>query len=414
MRTRSIRRRMTQIAIIPLAFLGFVTLLFGMMLIYDFAQDNIRDELKTTTYMLKSYFDTSVRGDYLYEDGVLKKGNVNVTDSTMLYNIKANSEVDTTIFWGDTRILTTVEDDYGVSAVGTKASAEVITCVLDGGENYFSKKLNIEGKDYVGYYMPLKNENGSVVGMIFAGKSLEMVYSQLGKMLSWFLVVSLLAVLVAMVMSRQFSESLVGDINSLKDYLQYIATGDFTAKMNSHLLSRQDEIGDIGEHVQKMSESIKSMIELDGLTSLYNRRTCNNMIRQIVAKGKGFTFVLCDIDWFKKINDTYGHECGDYVLVDISRMLKNSVRDCGFASRWGGEEFLLIYELDARQTRERINQLLEELHEKTFEYQGNSLKVTMSFGIKEMENGAPYEAMIKVADDNLYIGKNSGRDQIVG
>lgn len=394
--------------------MGFVTLLFGMMLIYDFAQDNIHDELETTTYMLKSYFDTSVRGDYLYEDGVLKKGNVNVTDSTMLYNIKANSEVDTTIFWGDTRILTTVEDDYGVSAVGTKASEEVITCVLDEGENYFSKKLDIEGKDYVGYYTPLKNENGSVVGMIFAGKSLAMVYGQLGKMLSWFLVVSLMAVLVAMVMSRQFSESLVGDINSLKDYLRYIAAGDFTVKMNSHLLSRQDEIGDIGENVQKMSEAIKNMIELDGLTSLYNRRTCNNMIRQMVAKEKGFTFVLCDIDWFKKINDTYGHECGDYVLVGISQLLTKSVQDCGFASRWGGEEFLLIYELDAKQTRERVNQLLEELHEKTFEYQGNSLKVTMSFGIKEMENGAPYEAMIKIADDNLYIGKNSGRDRIVG
>ena len=414
MRTASIRSKMTQIAIIPLTFLGFVTLVFGMLLIYDFAQDNIQDELETTTYMLKSYFDTSVRGDYLYEDGVLKKGDVNVTDSTMLYNIKANSEVDTTIFWGDTRILTTVEDDYGVSAVGTKANEEVAISVLDRGENYFSKELKIEGQNYVGYYTPLANENGSIVGMVFAGKSMEMVYNQIGKIMMWFLVVSLLAVLVAMVMSRQFSESLVGDINSLKIYLQSIASGDFTVKLDAHLMNRKDEIGEIGENVSKMSEAIKSMIELDGLTTLYNRRTCNNMIRQRVAKKQQFTFVLCDIDWFKKINDTYGHECGDCVLVSISQMLKKSVEDCGFASRWGGEEFLLIYELDIEKTREKVNQLINDLHQREFEYQGRKMKVTMTFGIKEMELDVPYETMIKVADDNLYKGKNAGRDQIVG
>lgn len=409
----SIRWKLLAIVLFPILFLGLGIFFFGITLIYGFATNSIRDEVETTTYLLKGCFDLSVRGDYVYEDGIFKKGDINITDSTMLYDIKENSDIDTTIFWGDTRILTTIEDEYGVSAVRTKADSDVRQTVLENGENYFSKKIDINGMDYIGYYTPLKNDDNSIVGMVFAGKPTESVYSQIGKIMLVFLVFSLIAIVAALIAGRRFSESMIVDIGLIKQYLHTLSDGDLNTVMDERIGKRTDEIGEIGIYADKMRYALKNLIELDVLTSLYNRRSCHNKIRALIRDNKNFTFVMCDIDWFKKINDQYGHECGDYILVSISEILKNSVQDCGFASRWGGEEFLLIYELDLENVKKRVEKLLVDIRDKVFEYEGYKIHVTMTFGVKEMTPGIPYENEIKVADDNLYKGKNAGRNQIV-
>lgn len=409
----SIRWKLLAIVLFPILFLGLGIFFFGVSLIYGFAANSIRSEVETATYLLKGCFDLSVRGDYVYEDGILKKGDINITDSTMLYEVKENSHVDTTIFWGDTRILTTIEDEYGVSAVKTKADSNVKRTVLENGENYFSKKIDINGTDYIGYYTPLKNGDNSIVGMVFAGKPTELVYKQIGKIMLVFLTFSLIAILAALIAGRRFSRSMIVDIGLIKQYLHTLSDGDLNIVMDERIAERTDEIGEIGIYADKMRYALKNLIELDALTSLYNRRSCSNKIRTLIKDNKKFTFVMCDIDWFKKINDQYGHECGDYILVSISEMLKNSVQDCGFASRWGGEEFLLIYELDLKDVKEKVEKLLVDIRDKVFEYEGYEIHVTMTFGVKEMTPGIPYEDEIRVADDNLYKGKNAGRNQIV-
>ena len=122
---------------------------------------------------------------------------------------------------------------------------------------------------------------------------------------------------------------------------------------------------------------------------------------------------MCDIDWFKKINDQYGHDCGDYILTSISAMIRDSVEGCGFASRWGGEEFLLIYKLDLQDVKQKVELLAERIRNYIFEYENRQVRVTMTFGIKEMAGNVPYEEIIKEADDKLYTGKRNGRNQIV-
>ena len=155
------------------------------------------------------------------------------------------------------------------------------------------------------------------------------------------------------------------------------------------------------------------MVEQDSLTLLYNRRTCNRMLKNLVEEKKKFTVVMADIDWFKKINDQYGHACGDYILRSVSSIIKESVKGCGFASRWGGEEFLLIYELDLNETRNKVETLLQTIRDMDFEYEQQHIHLTMTIGVKEMESDVSYEKIIKVADDNLYAGKRNGRNQIV-
>lgn len=410
----SIRWKLLSIVLIPTIFLGIVLIIYGVFLIYGYYAQSIHDEVKTATYILKGCFDLTVRGDYSCENGILKKGDVNITDSTMLYDIKEESQIDTTIFWKDTRVLTTVENEYGVSAVGTKAENDnVIQTVLEKGENYFSKNIIIDGRKYIGYYTPLKNEDQKIVGMVFAGKPVKLVYKKIGNVILWFLGFSVIAVMIATIISKRFSQGLIVDIGLIKKYLHTIAHGDLTATIDERITKRQDEIGEIGIYADKMCDDLKKMVELDPLTSLYNRRSCNNRIQTLVKENNTFTIVMCDIDWFKKVNDQYGHDCGDYILVQISEILNESVQNHGFASRWGGEEFLLIYELDFEEVVEKVKVLLEQIRNYEFQYNGQKMEITMTFGIQEMKKGADYEEVIKIADDKLYRGKRSGRNQIV-
>ena len=410
---QSIRWKLLSIILLPTTLLGLAIFVFGIYLIYNFASDNIREELETATYVLKGCFDLTVRGDYTYDGDLLMKGDVNISDSTMLYDIKSNSAIDTTVFWGDTRVLTTVENEYGISAVGTKAEKEVADIVLSRGENYYSSNVTVNGSRYIGYYTPLLNDDQTIVGMVFAGKPAKTVYLGIGEIMLWFLIFTLLAILFAAVISRQFSEGLILDINRIKQYLHSISDGDFAVSVDDKITGRQDEIGEIGIYADKMRMALKTLVELDALTSLYNRRSCNNRLQTLVKKQKQFTIVMCDIDWFKKINDQYGHDCGDYILTGISDMIRDSVAECGFASRWGGEEFLLIYEVDFAKAKEKVEALAKQIRENEFSYNEQQLKVTMTFGVKEAESGVAYEETIKAADERLYVGKRDGRNQIV-
>lgn len=412
-RKKSIRRKMTLIGILPIVFLGITIFVFGAVLIYGMHAETVRDELETSTYVLKGCFDLTVRGDYTYSQDVLMKGDVNISDSTMLYEIKNNSDVDTTIFWGDTRVLTTVENEYGASVVGTQASADVVECVLNRGENYFSKNLIIGDTDYIGYYTPLLNDDGTVVGMVFAGKPKNTVYDKIITIMVVFLLVTLVVILCSLITWRRYSERLIKDIELINTYLHNITDGDLNATMDAGVIRREDEIGEIGIHATKMCGALKIMVEQDSLTLLYNRRTCNRMLKKLVENKKPFTVVMADIDWFKKINDQYGHACGDHILRSVSSIIRESVKECGFASRWGGEEFLMIYELDFEKTKDKVEALVQTIRDTGFEYEGQTVRVTMTVGVKEMDLDVPYEKIIKIADDNLYTGKRNGRNQIV-
>lgn len=410
---KSIRYRLTVIGILPLVLLGVSIFVFGVALIYAMNAESIRDELETSTYILKGCFDLTVRGDYTYEQDTLKKGDINISDSTMLYEIKNNSDVDTTIFWGDTRVLTTVENSFGVSAVGTKASSEVIKQVLDNGNDYFSNNLIIGDRSYIGYYTPLINENNTVVGMIFAGKPTISVYQRIAKVMMVFLLVTLVVIFCSLIVWKRYTKNLITDIEEINTYFQSIANGDLNAVLERSVVQREDEIGRIGRYATKMCEELKIMVERDPLTLLYNRRTCNYMLKKLAENQSQFVVVMSDIDWFKKINDHYGHACGDYILKSVSAIIADSVKDCGFASRWGGEEFLLIYELDYEVARKKVEALSAAIRDTAYEYEGQTIHLTMTIGVKNMDWNESYEKAIKAADDKLYIGKRNGRNQIV-
>ena len=408
-----IRKKLLPIVILPVILLSCLITLVGVSLFYGFYMQSIQSDLASTTDTLLNCMSFAINGDYKYENGMLLKGDMNITDSTMILRIKEQSQIDITIFWDDLRIMTTLEDEYGISAVGTRANSEITDAVLGKGESVFTKNLKINGKQYVGYYVPLKNTGDRVVGMVFAGKQKDLVYQKIMEVIAWFAALSVIIVVFSVFIILRFTSYMISDIDSINQFLRAISGGNLRAALGDHIINRNDEIGSIGIYALKMRDDIKNLIEKDSLTGLYNRRSCHNRLDAIVQKKERYTIVMCDIDFFKKVNDTYGHDAGDYVLTEISALIKKGVMDCGFASRWGGEEFLLVYTLGLEDTVGKVAQLRQSILTHEFDYDGKKMQITMTFGVAEGAQDMHCERVIQSADEKLYVGKNSGRNRVV-
>lgn len=152
----------------------------------------------------------------------------------------------------------------------------------------------------------------------------------------------------------------------------------------------------------------------DNLTNLYNRNyieeILENSMRRYISEGEIFTVLMFDIDYFKSINDTYGHLQGDYVLSTVSDIIVRSVRETDYVGRYGGEEFIVILintkQKEASEVAERIRKNISD-----FSWE-NGIKVTISGGLYENHTDVKREC-IKNADDMLYKAKKNGRNQIV-
>nr|NJM02887.1 GGDEF domain-containing protein [Desulfobacula sp.] len=159
----------------------------------------------------------------------------------------------------------------------------------------------------------------------------------------------------------------------------------------------------------------------DRLTRINNKMHFEELadyeIKRSQRTGSCLSLILCDIDHFKKINDTYGHLCGDFALKEITSDIKLMLRTTDIFARVGGEEFAVLLpsaiEDAAYSVAEKIRRAIEK---KTFIHGGNEFKVTMSFGISEFKPGISKERsledLFKLADKRLYYSKNHGRNRI--
>jgi diguanylate cyclase (GGDEF)-like protein len=166
-------------------------------------------------------------------------------------------------------------------------------------------------------------------------------------------------------------------------------------------------------------EQIKTMAMTDPLTGLSNRRMMMDRIKQEVLRfkrsHKPFALVLADIDHFKTINDTYGHDCGDHILVSLAGIMTRSLREQDIVARWGGEEFLfLLPGTDGDGALTALEKLRVTVSESRPEFGGRIVPVTMTFGISIFDGrGNDTEHHLKQADQALYNGKKSGRNRVV-
>jgi diguanylate cyclase (GGDEF)-like protein len=157
-------------------------------------------------------------------------------------------------------------------------------------------------------------------------------------------------------------------------------------------------------------ERTQHQANTDSLTGLKNRRLLAEVVRDLGAAGTPYAFVLADLDHFKRLNDSYGHDAGDKALRLFSDVFKRALRDGDLAARWGGEEFAaLLPNCTAQDANEVIERLRADLVQALVV--SNNPPFTASFGIADTSMGTRFEDVIRVADEALYRSKEGGRNR---
>lgn len=367
-------------------------------------------------------YDTLYEGDYHVmeenDTGLLMKGEHQLNgDCTIIDTVKEKTGVDITFFCQDTRVITTIRTDDNERAIGTRANDTVVEEVLKGERAHFYASTMVEGVRYFSYYQPLYASDGTCIGMIFLGKPSAEVERLIYGSLNPIIVFGVLTMLVVCFVTVRFSDKLVIAIRKIELFAAAIAKGDLHTEFDEEVLNRKDELGDMSRNLIRMQRSLQKLVEQDILTGLYNRRSGEKLLRKSSERyqkeGIPFCVAIGDIDHFKKVNDTYGHECGDVALAEISARISDHMKDKGFVARWGGEELLLVYDNMRLDTAVAcMEELMEELGAQRIIYGDEALTITMTFGLTE-GNAGKIEHIVRDADAKLYQGKNSGRNKIV-
>lgn len=160
-------------------------------------------------------------------------------------------------------------------------------------------------------------------------------------------------------------------------------------------------------------DTISNLAMKDNLTNLYNRNYMSKHIEILRRKNKSLIIAIMDIDNFKNVNDTYGHDFGDRVLMKSSKFIKDNLEDSDEIYRWGGEEFVISFcNQDIKTAMSKLNTIREELSNYEISDGNTTIKITASFGITNLYEEQTLEECIKKADNGLYLSKENGRNQI--
>jgi len=165
-----------------------------------------------------------------------------------------------------------------------------------------------------------------------------------------------------------------------------------------------------------VERTVAEMAATDPLTGLFNRRHMNQRLREEESRaartGGRFCVILADIDHFKRINDDFGHDAGDRVLMELARLFRQTLRTQDIVARWGGEEFLVVLpETELAAAHEAAERLRVASKAELGRPLPSSVEITLTLGVAEYQGSL--EECLKVADQALYTGKKRGRDQVV-
>ncbi|PXF53036.1 MAG: diguanylate cyclase response regulator [Deltaproteobacteria bacterium] len=190
--------------------------------------------------------------------------------------------------------------------------------------------------------------------------------------------------------------------------------GELIARVNIQLRLKQ-----LYEALQEKNRQLRELANRDGLTGLYNHRYFHEQLSKDFLRAKRYheslSCILLDIDYFKKFNDTYGHQTGDIVLSTLGQVIRDSIRDSDFAARYGGEEFaLVLYHADrptAINVAERLRQMVEHCEVRDKDH---VLHVTISLGVATFphEQISNPKQIVECADKALYKAKENGRNRV--
>lgn len=269
-------------------------------------------------------------------------------------------------------------------------------------------------------------EQGRYGGLFFALSMLVYTYSYGSKKLA--IVMNTLVIAFYLLGSYLVLKQQTENVNLTRDLLAVIAflpasmlisrSGSKLAIRNRRIKALLAEQRDTEKKLQETLTQLKLAASTDELTGLINRREINNRLNYEYEKmnreHKSMSVLILDLDHFKQINDNYGHPCGDFVLKHVADCLQKAFRSTDSVSRWGGEEFIVLMPATPITEAEHVCQrALNAIAESSVPWQGQTLQVTASDGLSEIDPRNTIENALKLADECLYRAKQQGRNKLV-
>ncbi|QZY57284.1 sensor domain-containing diguanylate cyclase [Crassaminicella profunda] len=253
------------------------------------------------------------------------------------------------------------------------------------------------------------NKNGWKIIGIIPDKYLEELLKPVGLYAS---VIILISSLLFFIVGNLIIRKLKSENKNICDIIEAIENKDLDMLKIDHY-----EKGEYGEIYKKLNRAMKMINRIkndaiyDKLTGAYNRRYFDQVLEELIHKSENFTLMMIDVDDFKKVNDTYGHQKGDFVLKEIAESILKSIREKDILARYGGEEFVIIFpKLESKDVYNITNRIREKIE--NIKWQENWMKITISAGVS-VYNRQTKEKLINEADQLLYKAKSLGKNKVI-
>ena len=423
MKKTGIYKKLLYVAVFPVLVFGLLITIFCYIRFKKSVYNEARTDMRDIASSVLLAYDIAYPGDFSLvkneeETYDLYKGEENITDDySIIDSFSKKTGTQLSIMYLNTRVHTTFTSASGNRLNGLLANSDTIDKVLYNKKEAFYEDIDVLGTEYIVLYVPIYSSEGSVLGIAEVARQTASLKKNVWRAVWPILALSIPGMLLAAFIAFETTKHITDVLRAIQVFLTHVATGNLQAELNTKYLRREDELGEISRSSVLMQKSIRASVETDPLTGLFNRRYLLGAIPKICERaketGEPYCVAICDIDFFKKVNDTYGHNCGDDVLKEMAKTLKQFMERKGFASRWGGEEFVLIFNRStATEAYSSLGTLMETIRGMTIHSEGNDIKVTITVGLTDGDTD-DINRLVEKADEKLYYGKEHGRNQIV-
>ncbi|NLG02269.1 MAG: methyl-accepting chemotaxis protein [Clostridia bacterium] len=259
-----LKTRITLMSVLPLILLGIVAFIVMELQVNDKMADEAYTGLRAAALATRNAIELEIPGEYhLDENNELWKGDtLNISQSMDIADlVKKETGIDITVFYEDTRFMTSVIGEDGKRAIGTQASDKVIEEVLNKGNDYSADHVDVAGTEYFVYYVPLYQDGTTdPIGMVFAGKSQEAVEAEITQVTMTLLGAVILCVIVFGALAIYSSNNIVTNLKKSISVVEAVSTGNLAVTMDNRLLKRKDEVGEIARYIQKLRDDLLRII----------------------------------------------------------------------------------------------------------------------------------------------------------